>query len=71
MTAEKYLEIWLGGNMNVGTLTPHAITEFAKDFAQQNLREELLKFNSWMCGEQYDGKIPLIETCIDEYLKQR
>ena len=36
---------------------------------REQLREELLKFNSWMCQNQYDGRIPLIETCIDEYLK--
>lgn len=38
---------------------------------QEELRKELKDFNSWMCGKQYDGKIPLIKTCIDEYLKQK
>ncbi len=43
----------------------------ASQFApsKEYLRKELLKFNSWMCGKQYDGRIPLIGTCIDEYLK--
>jgi hypothetical protein len=35
------------------------------------LRDELKAFNSWMCGKQYDGQIPLIDTCIDEYLNSR
>ena len=30
------------------------------------LRKELKQFNSWMCGKQYDGQIPLIDTCIDD-----
>jgi hypothetical protein len=38
---------------------------------QINLREELKNFNSWMCGKQYDGRIPLIGTCIDEYLQSK
>ena len=36
-----------------------------------DLRKELKRFNSWMCGKQYDGKIPLIGQCINEYLNQR
>lgn len=35
------------------------------------LKDELLAFNSWMCGKQYDGRIPMIETCINEYLKSK
>ena len=35
------------------------------------LRKELKAFNDWMCGNQYDGRIPLIDTCIDEYLASR
>lgn len=36
---------------------------------RMKLRDELLKFNSWMCKNQYDGKIPLIEDCIKDYLR--
>ena len=38
---------------------------------RETLRKELKKFNTWMCHKQYDGKIPLIDTCIDEYLKSK
>jgi len=41
-----------------------------RDF-NELIRDELLAFNSWMLGKQYDGKIPLIKTCIDEYLSNK
>lgn len=34
-----------------------------------DLKKQLKDFNSWMCGKQYDGRIPMIDTCIDEYIK--
>jgi hypothetical protein len=34
-TAEEFLKKWLGGNMNVSTLTPKAIAEFAKNYYSQ------------------------------------
>jgi len=36
-----------------------------------DLRGELKNFNTWMCGHQYDGIIPTIDRCIDEYLQSR
>ena len=41
------------------------------DLPTDELRKELKLFNDWMCGKQYDGQIPLIETCIDDYLRDR
>lgn len=35
---------------------------------KEMMPEELKKFNSWMCGKQYDGVIPMIDACIDEYI---
>lgn len=40
-----------------------------KKYYKAKLKKELLAFNSWMNDNQYDGIIPLIETCIDDYLK--
>jgi hypothetical protein len=51
-------------------LTKQQCLEAMQSYHEAKLKEELLKFNSWMCGKQYDGEIPLIRTCIDEYLKQ-
>ena len=35
-------------------------------------KRKLLKdFNSFMCGNQWDGRIPLIDQCIDEFLKDK
>lgn len=40
-----------------------------KGISDEEITKVLLDFNSWMCGKQYDGKIPLIKTCIKEYLE--
>jgi hypothetical protein len=77
MTAEEYFAKRNGGKTpreltaDGEMISPIWASILMRDFAKQNLRDELLKFNSWMCGKQYDGVIPLIETCIDEYLKQK
>jgi hypothetical protein len=42
-----------------------------KDYHEEVLRYELFRFNKFMCRKQYDGRIPLIGTCIDEYLKSK
>jgi len=36
-----------------------------------SLRDVLKDFNSFMCGKRYDGRIPLIDTCIDEYINSK
>jgi hypothetical protein len=77
MTAEeleKQILKILNSNEYDGLTNEASAKEIASLFKQQyqkQLREELLAFNSWMCGKQYDGRIPLIGTCIDEYLKQK
>ncbi|WGQ15601.1 hypothetical protein [Sphingobacterium faecium] len=38
MTAKEALEIYLGGNMNVATLTPLAIEDFMRTFARYNVK---------------------------------
>ena len=45
-----------------------AILEAMEEYRQAGIREVLVKFNSWMCKNQFDGRIPLINDCIDEYL---
>ena len=35
---------------------------------RDEIKKLLKDFNSFMCGNQYDGRIPLIDACIDEYL---
>ena len=41
MEAEKYLEIWLGSNMNTETLKWKAIVEFAEDYHKSRLKETM------------------------------
>lgn len=55
-----------------------AMQEYAAQFkAEQEkvtddvLRTELKRFNDWMCGNQFDGRIPLIDQCIHEYMEYR
>lgn len=38
MTAEEALKIYLGGNMNVSTLTPSAIQDFMVTFARYHTK---------------------------------
>jgi hypothetical protein len=47
--------------------------EYASQFQPKeiDLKKELKDFNSWMCGKQYDGLVPMIDTCIDEYLNSK
>jgi predicted house-cleaning noncanonical NTP pyrophosphatase (MazG superfamily) len=45
-----------------------AMQEYAEQFHKEKLREELKLFNDWMCSKQYDGLIPTIEQCINDYL---
>jgi hypothetical protein len=52
-----YLELYL-----------EAMQEYAEQFHKEKLREELKLFNDWMCSKQYDGLIPTIEQCINDYL---
>ena len=39
-TAEEHLEIALGGNMNVSTLTPFALAEIMQEYADQAVKQE-------------------------------
>jgi len=79
LTAEDFWQSKNGGKSSDDCtrdfefITPIFAVQLMEQYARQklNLREELFNFNSWMCGKQYDGQIPLIETCIDEYLKSR
>jgi hypothetical protein len=42
--------------------------KYAEQFHKEKMREELKLFNDWMCSKQYDGLIPTIEQCINDYL---
>jgi hypothetical protein len=58
--AEKHLEIALGGNMNISTLTPLALIEIMTDFAKKQVEainytrccesdsEQLIAFSDWV-----------------------
>lgn len=48
-----------------------AMQEYAEQFHKEKMREELKLFNDWMCSKQYDGLIPTIEQCINDYLKSK
>jgi hypothetical protein len=77
MTANEYFECRNGGksaeNMTMDNewITPIYAIQLMEDYHKDSLSDELLAFNSWMCGKQYDGRIPLINTCIKDYLKQK
>lgn len=77
MTAEDYFTQKNGGKTpeectNDGVLiTPNFAKILMEDYHKESLKSELKEFNSWMCGKQYDGKIPLIGTCIKEYLEYK
>ena len=50
--AEKHLEIALGGNMNISTLTPLALIEIMTDFAKKQVEA----INDTHCSEQLESK---------------
>ena len=39
------------------------------EFRNEGLRESLKDFNGFMCKNQWDGRIPTIDKCIDEYFE--
>ncbi|HNQ69637.1 MAG TPA: hypothetical protein PKN32_14790 [Bacteroidales bacterium] len=47
----------------------NAIVEAMEEYAEQRIREELLKYSAWGYGS--DANNPAIIADIDEYLKQR
>tara|TARA_R110002126_G_scaffold229209_1_gene373602 strand:- start:341 stop:601 length:261 start_codon:yes stop_codon:yes gene_type:complete len=78
--AEKHLEIALGGNMNISTLTPLALIEIMTDFAKKQVEainytrccesdsEQLVLFADWL---QYNGKWSLPEQQAKDFLKEQ
>ena len=50
--AEKHLEIALGGNMNISTLTPLALIEIMTDFAKKQVES----INYTRCCTELKGK---------------
>lgn len=75
MDAKKYIidnwgEEWLKLEWEAGDVQD-ALEEYAELSYKAKLKKELFAFNKWMCRKEYDGQIPFISTCIDEYLKQR
>ena len=49
----------------------HAMQIYADSYHKKKLRADLKSFNNFMLKQDYDGKIPLIDACIDEYLKPK
>jgi len=68
-TAEEYLESWLGGNMNIATLTPFAICEFARDYHNYIIKcnQEKHKLNDpnlcSICHKNYVDSANGYDTC--------
>jgi len=60
MTAEEFLEIYLGGNMNVSTLTPLAISEFAEAYAKLKAREYTAAMADNL-SEEFDNIIDMVK----------
>jgi len=51
ITANEFLNIALGGNMNISTLTPLAVTEIMVEFAKIHVKEALQK-----ASEKFDAE---------------
>lgn len=84
LSAAKKVQTWIHAHPRKATIVRSVIDEFdnaieafesdpptVAKLSTVELRKELKAFNDWMCGNQYDGRIPLIDTCIDEYLASR
>lgn len=48
-----------------------AMQEYAELYHKEKLRGELKAFNNFVLKLEEEGKIPLIDRCIDEYLKTK
>ena len=70
--AEEILDnLELDGDWQVGDIYyKHEVIRAMQAYHEAMMRDELFAFNKWMCHKQYDGEIPLISKCIDEYLNQ-
>jgi hypothetical protein len=43
--------------------------EYADLYHKEKLRGELIAFNNFILKLESEGKIPLIDSCIDEFIK--
>lgn len=43
----------------------------AQSMPSEEIRKLLIEFNAFMNENEFDGRIPLIKDCIDEFLKSR
>ena len=57
--------------LSTGQASYGEVADAIEQFHKEKLREELKLFNDWMCSKQYDGLIPTIEQCINDYLKSK
>ena len=57
--------------LNIPELNQYWLENIDYYLRPTSLRDVLKDFNSFMCGKQYDGRIPLIDTCIDEYINSK
>ena len=68
MTSKEALDIYLGGNMNVATLTPEAIRDFMVTFAKHHVKEALE--TAGFALELYQTERDTISNCypLDEII---
>jgi hypothetical protein len=55
-----YLELYL-----------EAMQEYAEQFHKEKLRGELKAFNNFVLKLEAEGKIPLIDACIEDFIKTK
>ena len=55
MNAKEYLNVALGGNMNIGTLTPLAFEEIMEDYARYKLLERSDNVCDYKTGVKNDS----------------
>jgi hypothetical protein len=69
MNAKEYLNVALGGNMNIGTLTPLAFEKIMEAYASYKLleRPESSYYTKCsICGEDKKKTHIVCSDCIDE-----
>lgn len=78
MTAEEFWQEKNGGASSEDLTMIHGVTispmwavALMEEFAQINLREELIKYDKWMARVKWGTDVPSAEKAVDEYLKTK
>jgi predicted house-cleaning noncanonical NTP pyrophosphatase (MazG superfamily) len=61
---DKYIEAFVNPFLE-------AMQEYAEQFHKEKLRGELKAFNNFVLKLEAEGKIPLIDACIEDFIKTK